>query len=202
MNLAQLLPICLSLAVPGAGHIASGRPWRGVLIFFLFGFAVDGWLYSQAASVLPSEQATPSIPTIRAGALALGAAVWLVALLDVAADALRRRRIAAKAEVADAHIRSALEAYLRDDYSVALQELRGALRINPQDPDALFHLGVVYAQVGQPRQARRAFHRCIRHDDAGKWNAQARDQLQALEAAARAQAPPPKPSEAKGGKRP
>lgn len=192
MKIAQTAPILLSAAFPGIGHIAAGKALRGILLFFLFGFAVDGWVYSQAAGVLPPEQTPLSVPTLRNGSLALGAVLWAFAVLDTLGIALRRRRIAAKAEVADGHIRRALVAYLRSDYQGALKELRSARRIDDQDPDTFFHLGVVYACLGQRRKARNALHRCIRYDHDGKWDTQAQDQLQALDAhAARPSAPAP-----------
>lgn len=181
MKSAQVVPIVLSALLPGIGHIAAGRALKGILLFFLFGFAVDGWVYSQAASVLPPEQTLLSLPALRNGSLALGGLLWAFAVCDTAAIALRERRIAAKAEVADGHIREALVAHLRDDHQAAIKSLRAALRINDQDPDAWFHLGVAYARLKQLRKARRAFHLCIRYDRSGKWDIQVRDELEALQ---------------------
>lgn len=191
VKLAQIVPVCLSAAVPGSGHIAAGRPLKGVLIFFLFGFAVDGWLYSQAASILPPERTVLSVALMRNSAIALGAVLWLFAVLDTASAVLRRRRIAAKAGVADACIREALAAFLRSDYPAAVKELRSALRINDQDPDAHFHLGVALASMGKRRDARRAFHACISFDHDGKWDAQTRAQLEALDSPPTPKGPPP-----------
>ena len=181
MKLAQAIPVCLALAVPGAGQIALGRPARGILIFFLFGFAVDAWFYSQAQSILPPGHASMSVPHIRFAAIALGALLWAFGLLDTLGIALRHRRIAAKADLANAHVRDALVAHLRGDPEAARKALLAAHRINDQDPDTLFHLGVVYATLGQPRKARRVLHRCIRYDDEGKWDNEARERLLALD---------------------
>ncbi len=197
MKIAEVIPTVVSLALPGIGHIVAGRVLKGILLFFLFGFAVDGWVYSQAASVLPREQALLSLPAMRNGSLALGGLLWAFAVFDTAAIALRRRRIAAKAEAADGHFRSALAAYLRNDYEAALKSLRAALRINDHDPDAYFHLGVIYASLGQPRKARKALRLCIRHDHDGKWDAQAQDQLQALEPPPASRPAPVPPAEAR-----
>ena len=191
MKLAQIVPVCLSAAVPGSGHIAAGRPLRGVLIFFLFGFAIDGWLYSQAASILPPERTMMSVALMRNSAIALGVALWLFAVADTVSIARRRRRIEAKAGVANTCVREAVAAFLRSDYPAAVKELRAALRINDQDPDAYFHLGVALASMGKPRQARRAFHACIRFDHDGKWDAQTREQLEPLTAAHK---PKPRPA--------
>ncbi len=181
MRIAEVIPIVLSMLLPGVGHIAAGRALKGILVFFLFGFAVDGWLYGEAASILPPERTALSVPAIRSLSLALGGLLWAFAVLDTTAIALRRRRIAAKADAADAHIRNALIAHLRNDSQTALEELRAARRINDQDPDALFHLGIIYASMGQRRKARKAFLQCISCDNEGKWDTHAQEQLRALE---------------------
>ncbi|MBM4037479.1 MAG: tetratricopeptide repeat protein [Planctomycetes bacterium] len=180
MRIRDAIAIVLSMLLPGTGHIAAGKPWKGVLIFFLFGFALDGWIYSQAATVLPPEHTVLSIPAVRNCSLALGIILWAFAVCDTAALALRHRRIVAKAEVAEGHIRNALIGHLRREPQAALKALRAALRINDQDPDAWFHLGVAYASLGQRRKARRALGQCIRYDHDGKWDTQAQAQLEAL----------------------
>lgn len=196
MRIAHLIPILLSALLPGMGHIATGRVLKGIAVFFLFGFALDGWVYSRAAAVLPPERSLLGPAALRNASLALGSLLWAYAVLDTAAIALRRRRIAAKAEAATGHIRDALAAYLRNEPQAALASLRAALRINDQDPDALFYLGAIHASLGQARQARKALHKCIRYDHGGKWDAQAQDQLLALEPREPERRPaPPAPAE-------
>jgi hypothetical protein len=183
VRIAQIAPVALSVALPGCGHIAAGRPARGILIFFLFGFSIDGWFYAHAQSILPPGSAPLTPPAIRYASLAFGALLWAFALIDATSLVLRRRRVAARAGVAEAHLRDALVASLRGDHRAALQALLAARRINDQDPDVLFHLGVVHAKLGAARKARRALHQCIRYDHDGKWDSQAQEHLRALESA-------------------
>jgi len=183
VKIAEAVPVCLSAVLPGCGHLAAGRPARGLLIFFLFGFAIDGWFYSQAQSILPPEHAGADADLVRYAAIALGVFLWAFAVADTAKLALRHKRIIAKAGVVDSHVRNALTAFLRNDYAAALKPLLAARRINDQDPDTLFHLGVAYAGLGQLRKARHAFHTCIRFDHDGKWDNQTQQQLKALDAA-------------------
>ena len=196
MKIGHTIPLLISAVVPGCGHIAAGRPARGLLLFFLFGFAIDGFLYSQAQSILPPDR-TPLPPAaIHNIAIAAGAALWLLAIADTAAIVRRQRRIESRAAEATDLIRQALVASLRKDWSAAAHALHAALRIDPHDPDALFHLGVVYAAAGHRRKARRALQRCVRCDHDGKWDSQAAEQLDALDAAP----PPGEPAPANAAK--
>ena len=188
MKASDIVPVCISAAVPGGGHIAAGRPARGLALLFLFGCAVDGILYAKAQSTLPPEYAAPgTYYAALIGALLL----WAFAIGDTTAMTLRRRRIEAQADQSDAHIRQALAAYLGEHYDAATEALRAALRIDREDPDALFYAGVVHAAAGRRRQARRALRACLRHDHDGQWDDEAVAHLRALDAT-----PPPAASEA------
>jgi hypothetical protein len=188
VKLTQFIPVGVSLALPGCGHVVAGRHLKGLFLFFLFGFAVDGVLYGQAQALLRPDQPVPAICTL---ALLLGICLWAYALVDTVGLARRSRRMEANAPVTDAHVRRALVAYLADDLDTATTALRAALRMDPTDPDALFYLGVVLARGGRPRQARRLLHRCLRWDREGKWEAEAQGYLHALATGASAVAPTP-----------
>ncbi|NQT86136.1 hypothetical protein HQ560_05185 [bacterium] len=181
MKTAQIIPIALSVFLPGCGHIAAGRPGRGILVFFLFGFAIDGYLYSQAMSIVPADQAG-SASTIHALSIVGGLLLWAYAVADTTRLGLRHRRIEARADDATGQLREGLVAYLRDDLHAAVLAYQGALRINDQDPDSLFHVGVAYAHLGQRKKARRALSRCIQYDNDGKWDDEAAEQLRHIEA--------------------
>ena len=194
MKANSLVPVCLSVVFPGAGQIAAGRPARGLLLIFLLGFAVDGYLYSQAQTLLPPERATISPASLRGGAFALGGLLWAIAIADAAATALRSRRMEASSGLANSHIREALVAYLRNDLPAATQSLRAALRIRPRDPDALFYSGVIHAKAGHSRKARKALCRCIRYDTEGKWDDEAHEQLRVIEGASQSPSSSSSPS--------
>ena len=84
MKIAHVLPIAVSAVMPGCGHIAAGRTARGLLVFFLFGFAVDGFFYSQALSILPPEHAAVapglvcSFDRSIAGTVPVGGSAWQI----------------------------------------------------------------------------------------------------------------------------
>jgi tetratricopeptide (TPR) repeat protein len=203
VKLSQAIPVGISLALPGCGHIAAGRHLKGLLLFFLFGFAVDGVLYGQAKAFLRPDQPTPTACTV---ALFLGIGLWGYALADTVALVRRAGRVAASASVADAHVRQALVAYLANDLDAASAALRSALRLDPTDADTLFYFAVVLAHTGRPRHARRFFRRCLRWDREGKWEAEVQAQLRALDAGGPVIAPPhphpPGGSQPPGGSEP
>ncbi len=178
MNAVQIISIVLSALLPGSGHILVGRPLRGILVLFLLGFAVEGYFYGQIAPLdPPGWSGTIYVISIIGGVL-----LWGYAVADTTRLALRHKRIEAKADAAIAQLREGLVAYLKDDLRAAVRAYRGALRIDDQDPDALFHVGVAYAHLGLHKKARRALNRCIQYDHDGKWDDEAAEQLRHLEA--------------------
>ena len=198
MRATDIAAVALSAVLPGCGHIAIGRAARGLLIFFLFGFAIDGWLYAQARSIFPDGAQSPEVVAIRYGAVAFGLALWALAVGDTTRLAIRRHRRQAHAQKADERVRAALVAILRDDYPTALKELLAARKSDPLDPATAYHLGVVHATLGNRRKARRAFAECIRLDSDGAWEHKAQEQLRLLEARATtpAKSPPQREDEA------
>jgi len=152
------------------------------LVLFLLGFAVDGYFYGQAMSIVPPEEAG-SAGTIHTLSIIGSVLLWLYAVGDTTLLALRHRRIEARADDATAQLREGLVAYLKDDLRASVRAYQQALRIDDQDPDALFHVGVAYAHLGLHKKARRALNRCIQYDHDGKWDDEAAEQLRHLEAA-------------------
>jgi Tfp pilus assembly protein PilF len=108
--------------------------------------------------------------------------LWAYAVVDTTRLARRHGRIEARADEATARVRDGLIAYLRDDCGAAAKSLQAALRIDDQDADALFHIGVAYAHQGEKKKARRALNRCIQYDHDGKWDEEAGEQLRHLDA--------------------
>ena len=49
--------------------------------------------------------------------------------------------------------------YQRGDYEGAIQNIRKALQVNPNDPDASFNLGNAYAETGRLDEALPCFLR-------------------------------------------
>ncbi len=179
MKIADVLPPCISVVLPGCGHIAAGRHAKGLLIFFFFGFAVDGIVYGRAQFFLRPEQGSSAVYVV---SLIAAIGLWAYAVGDTVRLALRSRRVEAKADVADDHIRQALVAYLGEDFDAAEATCKAALRINREDADALFYLGVAQAHAGRTRQARRTLRRCLRADVDSKWDDEAWMHLRQLDA--------------------
>lgn len=163
--------ICTVLAlIPGLGHIAIGRCFRGVLLFFGFTFFVNGFII---APVLWHDGFGRDISVALACA---GSIYWLYATLDFFRIAYWR----GLQSVRDSKRRLFLDAlthYLRNDLAAARRELRTILRLDSDDADAYFHLAMTYKAMGARWRARRCFALCRTKDSHGKWSHQIRDEL-------------------------
>jgi tetratricopeptide (TPR) repeat protein len=162
----------LSLAgfvVPGAGHVFLGRAPRGIFLFFWFLFFVNAWL---VAPVLSAWALSPDPK----GMLAAAGVIWLYAVLDLLRILIWRNRKAlddAKRE----RFLGAFGLYLRGEYARARQKLKGVLRMDRDDPDAMFHIAMTYKREGIPRLAKRYFRRSLRVDPWRKWEDEVRREL-------------------------
>lgn len=71
-------------------------------------------------------------------------------------------------------------AYLQKDYQTALSVFRQCLRVEPQDVDAMFRLGVTHARLGDERQARGWLRKTLRYDLEEKWSWEVGRELERL----------------------
>lgn len=157
--------------VPGLGHIVLGRCVRGLLLFFLFTTFLNGLLLWPAIS--GESYARKS----QAGFLAAAGLLWLYAVLDAFRIAYwRKRRSLRKRKLQ--HLRTGLGHYLRDEWDLAREEFRQILRKDRDDPDAHFHLGMVYKAEGRWRAARRHLRRSVYVDELGKWRHEVAEELE------------------------
>ncbi|MBI3096839.1 MAG: hypothetical protein HYY93_01130 [Planctomycetes bacterium] len=164
--------ICTVLAlIPGLGHIAIGRCFRGVLLFFGFTFFVNGFII--APFLWHGDGFGRDISVALACA---GSVYWLYATLDFFRIAYWR----GLQSVRDSKRRLFLDAlthYLRNDLAAARRELRSILRLDSDDADAYFHLAMTYKAMGARWRARRCLALCRTKDANGKWLHQIREEL-------------------------
>jgi hypothetical protein len=165
-----LAAIALNLLMPGAGLIALGRLWTGLLAAVLYTICAG-------AAIVGSLLAPASVPvalTIGGGGLA--GATWLLAqwMLWDRLRTLRDPALASELAVLRAQATTAIE---RND----LQEARGllaiALSIDPDALDTVVLWARLSAALGRFREARRAWRLVSRSGDA----AQRREAVNAIE---------------------
>ncbi|MFL5300509.1 MAG: hypothetical protein ACJ79R_09220, partial [Anaeromyxobacteraceae bacterium] len=81
-RLSRFLARAGAIAGGGTGHLLRGEPWRGFVLLALLFFAAFLAVFHRG--VLPPPQPSPLASALRlAGAVALGAAVYAVAVRDV-----------------------------------------------------------------------------------------------------------------------
>lgn len=173
----NLTAVLLSL-ISGLGHMYLEHHLLGALLFTLFLCGLNGVFLASTLHTL--EHPT----TLLWSSLALLVATWVGGLLHAWKLSFGTDRAALEQERRQL-LRAGLLDYLRDDLDDASRKLERAvaLDVDWNDPDPLFHLGVVQVRLSErhakrgdqaaARRARRlalnAFRKCEARDPAGKW---------------------------------
>ncbi len=155
------LAACLGFVVPGTGQVILGRIHRGLWFFVWFAF------FANATAMAPVISAFGPRIDPRGCAVATGI-IWLYAVLDLLRILVWRRRKALEERKRERFL-SAFGYYLRGEYARARLKLRSVLRMDRDDPDAHFHIGMTYKREGMPRLAKRHFRKSLALDPWRKW---------------------------------
>jgi tetratricopeptide (TPR) repeat protein len=164
--------LILSL-VPGWGHVYWGREFLGLSLFTVA--AVLGFAFLNGLFIY---QGPGRGLLVWSSGLLLGVCevvVWVELFVRTLPARQRREEEERERLIAEGSI-----AYLRNDYERAVDLFRQCLRINPQDVDAMFRLGVVHARAGDGRQARRWLNSTLRHDVEERWSWEVGRELEQL----------------------
>ncbi|MFH0964457.1 MAG: hypothetical protein V2A58_10655 [Planctomycetota bacterium] len=158
----RVVYVVLTILFPGLGHLVKGEHLKGVVLGICFALPFSGFLVSWAVY---TEAFHPAFEIV---CLCLFAAVWIVAIIDIA------RRVyfvdeSATLKEKERLFREGVEAYLRGDFNRAEEALHALLRVDHDDPDGYFHLAMVFKEKGDLERARKALRRCRSVDDADKW---------------------------------
>jgi cytochrome c-type biogenesis protein CcmH/NrfG len=99
-------------------------------------------------------------------------------------DAAGHLREAVKGEPSnqDAHLELGRLLYERNDVTGALAETGKVLALNPNQVDALYNMGAIYANLGNPERARSYWSRAIAAGPAADSSRKAREGLKKLDA--------------------
>ena len=180
--------LLLSL-VSGFGHLYLDHYLLGAALFAVFVTALNGVFLGFTLQSLEHPQWV-QWTSIVVGVVTWVGAFWHCWLLSYGTDRL------AIAREKEHLLRDGLLAYLRDELEQALSLLERAveLDIDWEDPDPLFHLGVVTSRMAE-RRARRgdsmgaridrrraqwAFRTCLQRDPTRKWAEEIQTELKRM----------------------
>jgi hypothetical protein len=169
----RLLAMIVSALLPGAGHIVTGRQFKGILIAFAYVLAVMVALLRIFLVWPEGSIATDGAFLLSAGA---GLTLWVLAFLDRYGALYGFRRPAPRWEV-DRHLRQGVIHHLRGELPEAEQELALAVKLAPRDVDVQMHLARVYRDSGLKKKCRRLLKKCRWLDEEQKWTAEIEEGL-------------------------
>ncbi|MEW6358402.1 MAG: tetratricopeptide repeat protein [Planctomycetota bacterium] len=171
----EKLAILAALVVPGLGQIILGRPVNGLFVLASCSFftllAVFRLLVGKAAYVCDDRWLILAI--------AAGGVAWAMGLIETIRLGFRGRTRRTQAE-RDRHIRSGMTSYLKGEFGQAEAEFEAALKLDPNDGDARFHLAMVQKAQGRHADARRTLKKCLALDENTKWHPEIAEELKQL----------------------
>ena len=175
--------------VSGFGHLYLDHYLLGAALFAVFVTALNGVFLGFTLQSLEHPQWV-QWTSIGVGVVVWIGSLWHCWLLSYGTDRL------ALAREKERLLREGLLAYLRDELeqSLSMLEQAVALDIDWEDPDPLFHLGVVTSRMAE-RRARRgdsmgartdrrraqwAFRTCLQRDSSRKWEGEIQNELKRM----------------------
>lgn len=149
--------------IPGLGHILTGRYIRGYIFFFSFLIFID-----LAFIILPFVLESYQINAASQAFIIAAVIIWFYSVIDIARIIWwREREIIQKRKIPLFH--KVFILYLQNNLAEAEKNLRKLLKIDRDDLDTLFYLGVIYHGQGKRRRARYYFNKSLQLDETQKW---------------------------------
>lgn len=148
--------------IPGIGHISVGRCLKGVVLFLFFVIFVNAVFVCRFTPRLDGSDEMVK------GCIACALIIWAYSFLDVFKIAVWNKRPwirPSKKKLFEEGMRH----YLCDEFSQAKQKFQRILRLDDEDVDAHFLLGLAMMRLGNRRRAVRCFKRALSLDETRKW---------------------------------
>ncbi|MCK4909362.1 MAG: hypothetical protein KAS70_05640 [Planctomycetes bacterium] len=160
----KTLSLILSLLpLPGLGQIIMGRYFRGTVFFLSFVILVD-----LAFIIFPTLWGPAEARQLSNLLILIALFIWAYNIFDIIRIVYWRERASLQERKKDL-FREGLTLYLRNDLHEARKIFSRILKLDRDDPDAIFYLGVIARYLDQPRRAARLFQRCLSLDETEKW---------------------------------
>lgn len=163
MNKKTKVSAGLLSLIPGLGQILTGRYLRGFVLFFSFVIFID-FILVISPCVWGSEQAKTSCDALIIAAII----IWIYNIIDMVRiiwwrerDALRKKKIPL--------FNKAFALYLQDNMAETEKNLRSLLKLDRDDSDALFYLGVISFRQRKSGRAHSYFNKALQLDVTQKW---------------------------------
>jgi len=150
--------------IPGLGQILTGRYLRGFILFFSFVILIDLSLV-----ILPFVWENYQIEAVRPVFIIAAVIIWFYNIIDILRiiwwrerENLQKRKITI--------FQKAFTMYLQDNLIEAEKILRSLLKMDRDDVDTLFYLGVISHRQGKRGRARSYFNKLLQLDETQKWS--------------------------------
>ena len=169
----------LALAlIPGWGHVYWGREFLGLVFFTVAALLGFAWINGKVIYHGAGRETLVWASGIAFFVFAI--AVWFELFWRT-----RPVRVAEEQRARLQRLERGTAAYLRDEFTVAIDEFRGCLRDQPQDVEALFRLGIVLSRSGDTKLGRRTLRKAARFDLEDKWRWEIERELTRMQRASR-----------------
>ncbi|NOZ21930.1 MAG: tetratricopeptide repeat protein [Planctomycetes bacterium] len=171
----EKLAVLAAVFVPGLGQIILGRPVNGLFVLAsccFFGLLAVFRLLVGEATFIGDDRWLLL-------ALGAGGAAWAIGLIETIQIGFRGKSRRTQNE-RDQHIRNGMTSYLKGEFGRAEAELEQALKLDPTDGDARFHLAMVQKAQGRHADAKRTLKKCLALDENTKWYPEIAEELEQL----------------------
>jgi len=113
------------------------------------------------------------------GFVGIGLIIWLASLYDVVR--LARPDTVKVREAVKQHFRKGMAHFLSNKLADAEAEFTNVLKLDADDIDARYHLGLTLKAANEVKRARKTFRKCVDLDEEKKWTREIEQELRDLQ---------------------
>jgi len=160
----KIWALVLSIILPGLGQVLTGRHRRGVVLFFAYLVFLD-----LAFIILPCLWGEMLLARILSKGLFISALIiWCYNIIDILRIIWWRERRSLR-EKKKALFGEVINLYLQNNLMQARTKANEILRIDRDDPDAFFYLGLMAKKETKDNLAQKYWTQSLVLDETEKW---------------------------------